>query len=124
MNDADTILSTVATKILGGDITEDDALEILENNLRLLTELADVNIKDKYDALTVVYKMTNSIYFEEKKVLNDGRLNDFHERQFHTKRSEKKRLAKAAGKQRWLRKFAETPGPHQPRKRINRKRIS
>ena len=34
MNDADTILSTVATKILGGDITEDDALEILENNLR------------------------------------------------------------------------------------------
>ena len=65
MNDADTILSTVATKILGGDITEDDALEILENNLRLLTELADVNIKDKYDALTVVYKMTNSIYSEE-----------------------------------------------------------
>ena len=54
----------------------------------------------------------------------EGRLNDFHERQFHTKKSEKKRLAKAAGKQRWLRKFAETPGPHQPRKRINRKRIS
>jgi len=65
MNDADTILSTVATKILGGDITEDDALEILENNLRLLTELADVNIKDKYDALSEVYKMTNSIYSEE-----------------------------------------------------------
>ena len=65
MNDADTILTTVATKMLSGDITEDDALEILENNLRLLTELADVNIKDKYDALTVVYKMTNSIYFEE-----------------------------------------------------------
>ena len=65
MNDADTILSTVAAKILGGDITEDDALEILENNLSLLTELDDVNIKDKYDALTVVYKMTNSIYFEE-----------------------------------------------------------
>lgn len=60
----------------------------------------------------------------KKKVLNDGRLNDFHERQFHTKKSEKKRLAKAAGKQRWLRKFAETPGPHQPRKRINRKRIT
>ena len=60
----------------------------------------------------------------KKKVLNDGRLNDFHERQFHTKKSEKKRLAKAAGKQRWLRKFAETPGPHQPRKRINRKRTT
>ena len=65
-----------------------------------------------------------SLRIFKKKVLNDGRLNDFHERQFHTKRSEKKRLAKAAGKQRWLRKFAETPGPHQPRKRINRKRIS
>tara|TARA_R110000737_G_scaffold328641_1_gene343415 strand:+ start:754 stop:948 length:195 start_codon:yes stop_codon:yes gene_type:complete len=62
MNDADTILTTVATKMLSGDITEDDALEILENNLRLLTELADVNIKDKYDALSEVYKMTNSIY--------------------------------------------------------------
>jgi len=62
MNDADLILRTVATKILGGDITEDDALVILENNLRLLTELADVNIKDKYDALSEVYKMTNSIY--------------------------------------------------------------
>ena len=62
MNDADLILRTVATKILGGDITEDDALFILENNLRLLTELADVNIKDKYDALSEVYKMTNSIY--------------------------------------------------------------
>jgi len=62
MNDADLILRTVATKILGGDLTEDDALVILENNLRLLTELADVNIKDKYDALSEVYKMTNSIY--------------------------------------------------------------
>jgi|TARA_B110000858_G_scaffold92701_1_gene107038 hypothetical protein len=62
MNDADTILTTVATKMLSGDITEDDALEILENNLRLLTELADVNIEDKYDALSEVYKMTNSIY--------------------------------------------------------------
>jgi len=62
MNDADIILRTVATKILGGDITEDDALVILENNLRLLTELADLNIKDKYDALSEVYKMTNSIY--------------------------------------------------------------
>lgn len=62
MNDADLILRTVATKILGGDITEDDALVILENNLRLLTELADMNIKDKYDALSEVYKMTNSIY--------------------------------------------------------------
>ena len=65
-----------------------------------------------------------SLRIFKKKVLEDGRLNDFHERQFHTKKSEKKRLAKAAGKQRWLRKFAETPGPHQPRKRINRKRIS
>jgi ribosomal protein S21 len=58
----------------------------------------------------------------KKKVLNDGRLNDFHERQFHTKKSEKNRLAKASGRQRWLRKLAETPGPHQPRKRTNNRK--
>ena len=57
----------------------------------------------------------------KKKVLNDGRLNEIHERQFHTKRSEKKRLAKAAGKQRWLRKFRETPGPHNYKKNYRKK---
>lgn len=75
----------------------------------------NVSVGDDFNKALRIFK---------KKVLNDGRLNDFHERQFHTKKSEKKRLAKAAGKQRWLRKFAETPGPHQPRKRINRKRIT
>ena len=75
----------------------------------------NVSVGDDFNKALRIFK---------KKVLNDGRLNDFHERQFHTKRSEKKRLAKAAVKQRWLRKFAETPGPHQPRKRINRKRIT
>jgi len=75
----------------------------------------NVSVGDDFNKALRIFK---------KKVLNDGRLNDFHERQFQTKRSEKKRLAKAAGKQRWLRKFAETPGPHQPRKRINRKRIT
>ena len=58
----------------------------------------------------------------KKKILTDGRLNDFHERQFHTKKSEKRRLSKAAGRQRWLRKLAETPGPHQPRKKTNNKK--
>jgi len=75
----------------------------------------NVSVGDDFNKALRIFK---------KKVLNDGRLNEIHERQFHTKRSEKKRLAKAAGKQRWLRKFAETPGPHQPRKRINRKRIT
>ena len=60
----------------------------------------------------------------KKKILKADILNEARERQHFIKKSEKKRLAKAAGKQRWLRKFAETPGPHQPRKRINRKRIS
>ena len=37
------------------------------------------------------------------------------------KKSEKIRLAKSAGKQRWLRKFAETPGPHQQRKNYRKR---
>ena len=58
----------------------------------------------------------------KKKVLNDGRLNEIHERQFHTKRSEKKRLAKSAGRQRWLKKLRDTPGPHQQKTNYRRKR--
>ena len=37
------------------------------------------------------------------------------------KKSEKKRLAKAAGKQRWLRKLRETPGPHNYKKNYRKK---
>ena len=57
----------------------------------------------------------------KKKVLNDGRLNEIHERQFYTKKSEKRRLAKSAGKQRWLRKLRETPGVHNYNKSYRKK---
>jgi len=57
----------------------------------------------------------------KKKVLKAGLLNEVHERQFFTKKSEKLRLAKSAGRQRWLRKFAETPGAHQQRKNYRKR---
>ena len=57
----------------------------------------------------------------KKKVLKAGLLNEVHERQFFIKKSEKKRLAKAAGRQRWLRKLKETPGPHQMKNNYRRK---
>lgn len=49
----------------------------------------------------------------KKKILKSGLLNEVRDRQFFTKKSEKNRLAKSAGRQRWLRKLSETPGPHQ-----------
>ena len=49
----------------------------------------------------------------KKKILKSGILNEMRDRQFFTKKSEKNRLAKSAGKQRWLRKLSETPGVHQ-----------
>ena len=33
MEDAENILNVTAEKLIGGDITEDDALEILDNNM-------------------------------------------------------------------------------------------
>ena len=58
----------------------------------------------------------------KKKVLKAGLLNEVHERQFFINKSEKKRLAKAAGRQRWLRKLAETPGPHQHAKNYRKRK--
>ena len=58
----------------------------------------------------------------KKKVLKAGILNEVHERQFFTKKSEKKRLAKSAGRQRWLKKLSDTPGPHQQKTNYRRKR--
>ena len=58
----------------------------------------------------------------KKKVLKAGLLNEIHDRQFFTKKSEKKRLAKSAGRQRWLRKLAETPGPHQHAKNYRKRK--
>jgi ribosomal protein S21 len=57
----------------------------------------------------------------KKKILKADILNETRERQHFIKKSEKKRLAKAAGKQRWLRKFRETPGPHNYKKNYRKK---
>jgi hypothetical protein len=61
MDDAENILNVTAEKLIGGDISEDDALEILDNNLDTLGMLGFDN---KYDALAVVYQLTNQIYKE------------------------------------------------------------
>lgn len=58
----------------------------------------------------------------KRKILKAGILNEVHERQFFTKKSEKKRLAKSAGRQRWLKKLRDTPGPHQQKTNYRRKR--
>ena len=59
----------------------------------------------------------------KRKILKAGILNEVHERQFFTKKSEKKRLAKSAGRQRWLKKLRDTPGPHQQKTNYRRKRV-
>ena len=61
MGDAENILNVTANKLIGGDISEDDALEILDNNLDILGMLGFDN---KYDALAVVYQMTERLYKE------------------------------------------------------------
>ena len=61
MDDAENILNVTADKLIGGDISEDDALDILDKNLETLGILGFDN---KYDALTVVYQMTDQIYKE------------------------------------------------------------
>ena len=61
MDDAEQILNVTASKLVGGDISEDDALEILDSNLDTLGMLG---FENKYDALAVVYQMTVQIYKE------------------------------------------------------------
>ena len=61
MDDAENILNVTANKLMGGDISEDDALEILDNNLDILGMLG---FENKYDALAVVYQITDQIYKE------------------------------------------------------------
>jgi len=61
MDEAENIINATATKLMGGDISEDDALDILDNNLDILGMLG---FENKYDALAVVYQMTNQIYKE------------------------------------------------------------
>ena len=59
MDEADNILSVTAQKLVGDDISEDDALEILDNNL---DTLGIIGLEDKYDALAVIYEMTDQLY--------------------------------------------------------------
>ena len=61
MDDAENILNVTADKLIGGDISEDDALDILDKNLETLGILGFDN---KYDALAVVYQMTDQVYKE------------------------------------------------------------
>ena len=61
MDEAENIINVTATKLMGGDISEDDALDILDNNLDILGMLG---FENKYDALAVVYQMTDQIYKE------------------------------------------------------------
>jgi len=65
--------------------------------------------------------ITKALRIFKKKILKAGVLNEANERQFYTKKSEKKRLAKSAGKQRWLRKLRETPGVHNYNKNYRKK---
>ena len=59
MDEADNILQVTAQKLVGGDISEDDALQILDNNL---DTLGIIGLEDKYDALAVIYEMTDQLY--------------------------------------------------------------
>ena len=61
MDDAENILNVTAEKLIGGDISKEDALEILDKKLDTLGMLGFDN---KYDALAVVYQLTNQIYKE------------------------------------------------------------
>ena len=62
MDDAENILNVTADKLIGGDISEDDALDILDKKLETLGILG---FENKYDALAVVYQMTDQIYKQE-----------------------------------------------------------
>ena len=56
MEDAENILNVTAEKLIGGDITEDDALEILDNNM---DNLEILGFENKFDAIHVVYELTD-----------------------------------------------------------------
>ena len=43
----------------------------------------------------------------KKKVRNSGMLQELREREYYTKPSEKRKLAKARGRKRWLKKLAK-----------------
>ena len=59
MDEADNILSVTASKLINGEFSEDDALQVLEKNLETLSV---IGLEDKYDALAVIYQMTDQLY--------------------------------------------------------------
>ena len=59
MDEADNILSVTVNKLINGEFSEDDALQVLEKNLETLSV---IGLEDKYDALAVIYQMTDQLY--------------------------------------------------------------
>ena len=59
MDEADNILIVTANKLMEGEISEDDALDILDKNLKTLSM---IGLTDKYDSLAVIYEMTDQLY--------------------------------------------------------------
>jgi len=59
MDEADNILIVTANKLMEGEISEDDALNILDKNLETLSM---IGLTDKYDSLAVIYEMTDQLY--------------------------------------------------------------
>jgi hypothetical protein len=58
MEQAENILNVTAMKLVGGDISEDDALEILDKNM---DNLVILGFENKFDAIQAVYDLTTSI---------------------------------------------------------------
>ena len=58
LEQAENILNVTAMKLVGGDISEDDALEILDKNMDNLDILG---FENKFDAIQAVYDLTTSI---------------------------------------------------------------
>ena len=54
MEDAEQILNITATKLFGGDIDEDEALDILDKNM---DNLQIIGYENKYDALHDIYEL-------------------------------------------------------------------
>ena len=53
MEDAEQILNITAIKLVGGDIDEDEALDILDKNM---DNLQIIGYDNKYDALADIYE--------------------------------------------------------------------
>ena len=81
-------------------------------------------LEEKPTGLSVAVRgddITKALRIFKKKVLSADVLNEARERQHYTKKSEKNRLSKSAGRQRWLRKLATIAGPHQYDKNYRKK---